>query len=128
MGLWSRFVGFIREVFTGEPPDEPSPPDDVRDDIGDDGGSDSDYVPTSSDYDFIAVGWKDFGDNIYREPPDASNLDGVYAVLVHAVNSKDPEESHHFWAYSIGGFSTWDEWYAYIDSLIDQYIKYGWSP
>lgn len=126
MGLWGRFVGFIREVFTGAQPDEPITQDDVPD-YGGDSDLGDDYVPTSTDYDFIAEGWRDFGDNIYKFPPNPGDLDSTYALLVHAVNKENPEDQHYFWAFSIGGFETWDEWYAYIDSLIDAYAAADWE-
>ncbi|MDE2101944.1 MAG: hypothetical protein KGL39_32155 [Patescibacteria group bacterium] len=69
-------------------------------------------------YQFDVVGWEDFDGNRHDGMP--SDLSDVYGQLVHAY---DPStgESEHFWAFVPAPFEDWDDWYDYIDSLMDMY-------
>lgn len=69
-------------------------------------------------YGFNVVGWEDANGNRHDGAPGST--DGVYGQLIEAV---DPVtgQTEFFWAFIPEEFDSMDEWYDYIETLMDMY-------
>jgi hypothetical protein len=93
-------------------------------------------VPNVQDYNFEAVGWESFSGDRYATPelaaqfPDTafptsaipSDPTEPHGIWVHVTGTADDGSSvdTYFWAYGLGDFQDWAEWWVLIGALIEQ--------
>lgn len=77
-----------------------------------------------AEYDPWVDGWKDYQGNDHDGvPSDGTIADGaVQGMFVRFVNISDSEDVQYMWAMALqNNFYSWEEWYLYIDSLLEMY-------
>ena len=70
--------------------------------------------------DYDIVGWEDYDGNRYDGTPD--NVSDAWGLLVYVPdNDFVGRGNEHFWAFVPATYENWDDWYDYIDQLIEMY-------
>lgn len=69
-------------------------------------------------YSFDVVGWEDYDGNRHEGKP--SDISATWGELVHAYDPATGADEF-FWAFVPYTLDDWDDWYEYIEALLEMY-------